>query len=111
MTAITQHHLESARVAVICVGAPLHRLPAHIPPGPAESPDAVLVVASDGAPHPELWADAAAPVLVVLPPSAGAAAVLAAFAAGADACVRTASTGEIAAHLGALLRRAGQARQ
>jgi hypothetical protein len=47
----------------------------------------------------------------VLPPSAGAAAVLAAFAAGADACVRTASTGEIAAHLGALLRRAGQARR
>jgi hypothetical protein len=72
---------------------------------PPTEPAAVIVVASDGEPHPELWPQPAVPVLVVLPPHAPLAAVVAAFRAGADACVSTASSAEVTAHLGALLRR------
>lgn len=71
----------------------------------SECAAAVVVLASDGDPHPALWADAHAPVLVVLPPHTAPAAVLASFAAGADACICTASSAEVTAHLGAMLRR------
>lgn len=108
MTALAAAPHPVPRLAVVRLGAAALPLPAHEPVPLAEHPDAVLVL-TDGEPHPELWADPPAPVLVVLPPWAGADRVLAAFAGGADACVRATSGAEVEAHLAALLRRRHQA--
>jgi hypothetical protein len=65
---------------------------------------AAVVLSNGGDLRAELW-PANVPVLVVMPPWADPGAVLAAFALGADACIRTTSEAEIDAHLAALLRR------
>lgn len=97
------------RVCVLRLGAgqggtPALPLPPYEPAELTDRPDAVVVL-TDGDPQAERWRDAQAPVLVVLPPGSGADRVLAAFADGADACVRAASGLEVDAHLTALLRR------
>jgi hypothetical protein len=95
----------TARIILITANGSSQQLTTSLPTSSALEPAAVIVVAADGDLHPELWPHPAVPVLVVLPPQASAAAVLDAFRAGADACVATASTAEVTAHLGALLRR------
>jgi hypothetical protein len=95
------------RLAVVTAGPPPYCLPDYSPVEPGQTPDAVLVIAADGHAHPELWPAAGPPILVVLPSGARHLSVLAAFAAGADGCVRTDCAAIVAAHLTALLRRTG----
>jgi hypothetical protein len=103
---MTTLHVERAseRIRVIRTTA------TAVPDADDLDPAAVVVVAGDRAPHPELWTDTLAPVLVVFPPRTDPAAVLASFAAGADACICTSSSAEVTAHLGAMLRRRHDAR-
>lgn len=102
--ALASQHPE-VRVIVATAGEATRELPTTLPSRIGSAAAAVIVLASDGDPHVELWPAENLPVMVVFPPYASAAAVLAAFAAGADACIRTSSRAEVTAHLGALLRR------
>jgi hypothetical protein len=95
------------RVAVVTIGPPPYCLPACSRVKTVQTADAVLVVAADGEAHPEMWPATPHPLLVVLSRGAPHLSVLASFAAGADACVRTDSTDEVEAHLVAMLRRHG----
>jgi hypothetical protein len=104
MTALATEQ-QLAHVVVITPGQRSAEMPISVPYQSSSGPAATIVIANDGDPHPELWPSPTVPVLVVLPPHSEPAAVLAAFAAGADACVRTSSSAEVTAHLGALLRR------
>lgn len=88
------------------VEAVTHLLRAEVV-GLDDAPEAVVAVLPDALHDVSALTAlrAGTPVLAVLPATADAAAVVAAFDAGAAACARTTSTGELAAHLGALLRR------
>lgn len=95
----------TADVLVISEHLPPECMPVSFPVRAAHGPLAVVVHATGDDCHRERWPVEPLPVLVVLPAGSPSSAVVAAFAAGADACVCTASGAEVTAHLGALLRR------